>query len=177
MAVAPTIGIDMPADFPTTEHDSVNVQLAPYQPKTPIVWGEYAGGWNAVAIRFKTAADADDRFTASIAQSASPAPYPRQAQEEDLFTFFVAGFASIESFAYACFALGAMLQPANFPTATPQDLTRIKPITSNVSSRYTFRGRRLAQPFPRFCRTGRSINGDLFATSLRTARHRRDSTK
>lgn len=124
MAVSQTIGIDMPVDFPTAEHNSVHVQLARYRhsnPIDPIVWGEYAGGWNAVVIRFKTSADADVRFTASVTRYARPTSDQRQAQEEDLFTFFVAGFSSIESFGYACFAVCAMLEPTKFPMA-PEDL-------------------------------------------------------
>lgn len=128
MAISKTIGIDMPDDFPTTPHDAVNLKLGPYQPGKPDVWMEYGGGWNAIAFRFKTAAVADDRFTASIRKFPRPPLDEYQVQEEALFVFFVAGFAVIESFAFALFALGAMLQPANFPMSTAADLRAINPI-------------------------------------------------
>ncbi len=123
MAISKIIGIDMPGDFPTTAHDAVGVKLGPYQTGNPDVWTEYGGGWNAIAFRFKTATVADDRFTASIRQFPQPPLDEYQVQEEALFTFFVAGFAVIESFAFALFALGAMLQPANFPMSNLQVIT------------------------------------------------------
>jgi hypothetical protein len=132
MAISKIIGIDMPDDFPTTAHDAVGVKLGPYQPGKPGVWTEYGGGWNAIAFRFKTAAIANDRFTASIRQFPQPPLDEYQVQEEALFVFFVAGFAAIESFAFALFALGAMLQPANFPMSTATNLQAIKPtLTKN----------------------------------------------
>ena len=69
MAISQTIGIDMPGDFPAAAHDAVSVKLGPYQPRDPAVWTEYAGGWNAVAYRFKTTTVADGTFTASIRRS------------------------------------------------------------------------------------------------------------
>jgi hypothetical protein len=127
MAISKTIGIDMPGDFPTTAHDAVNVKLGPYQPRNPNVWTEYGGGWNAIAFRFKTATVADDRFTASIKHFPKPPPDEYQIQEEALFTFFIAGSAAIEGFAYALFALGAMLRPAEFPMSKPGHRQAINP--------------------------------------------------
>ena len=126
MAIAQAIEIDMPHDFPTAAHNAVSAKL-PYQPDNPSLWAEYADGWRAVAIRFKTAAGADKLFTASISKSSAPPPNERQIQEEALFTFFVTGYAAVESFAYALFALGAMLRPESFPMSTPRDLERITP--------------------------------------------------
>ena len=81
MAIAQTIGIEMPSDFPTVPYNAVAGRLGGrYQSQNPVVWGEYAGGWNAVAIRFRTAAGADERFTASIKRTAAPPHDERQAQ-------------------------------------------------------------------------------------------------
>jgi hypothetical protein len=126
MAISRTIGIDMPDDFPTTAYDVVNAKLGSYQQRNPNVWTQYAGGWNAIAFRFKTATVADDRFTESIKHFPQPPLEEYQAQEE-AFMFFLAGFAVIESLAYALFALGAMLQPANFPMSTDDARQAIKP--------------------------------------------------
>jgi hypothetical protein len=128
VAIAQTIGIEMPSDFPTVLYNAVAGRLGGrYQSQNPVVWGEYAGGWNAVAIRFRTTAGADERFTASIKRTPAPPHDERQAQEEDLFAFFVNGYAAIESFCYAAFALGALLQPADFPMSSDGDLQAITP--------------------------------------------------
>jgi hypothetical protein len=74
MAISRTIGIDMPDDFPTTAYDVVNAKLGSYQQRNPNVWTQYAGGWNAIAFRFKTATVADDRFTESIKHFPQPPP-------------------------------------------------------------------------------------------------------
>jgi len=126
MAISQTIGIDMPNDFPTTAHDAVNTKLGPCRARAPAMWAEYAGGWNAIAIRFRTAADADGSFTASI-RAAVPSLDEYQVQEQALFAFFVTGYAAIESFSYALFALGALLQPTDFPMCTQKDFKNIYP--------------------------------------------------
>ena len=103
MAIAGAIGIEMPEDFPTAAHNAVCETLGPHQPRNPSVWREYAGGWNAVAIRFRTAADADNDFTSSICQSsAHPPPAERQAQEAALFSFFVSGYSASKAFRMRC---------------------------------------------------------------------------
>jgi hypothetical protein len=125
MTLAQTIGIDMPHDFPTSAYNAVNVKLGPERPRDPNVWGEYAAGWNAVASRFKMVADADDRFTRTIKQNRSHNDI--QAQEEALFSFFVGGYAVIESHAYATYAIGALIRPTEFPMLTDNDLKSISP--------------------------------------------------
>lgn len=125
MALAQTIGIDMPEDFPTPAYNAVNVKLAGRQ-LNPFLWTECASGWNAVASRFKTAADANELFVASIRENTT-SHREFQVQEEALFNFFVAGYAAIESFAYALFALGAMRYPSAFPMTNENDLRNITP--------------------------------------------------
>jgi hypothetical protein len=128
MTLAQTIGIDMPHDFPTSAYNAVNVKLGPERPRDPDVWGEYGAGWNAVASRFKMVADADDRFTRLIRQN--PSHNDIQAQQEALFTFFVGGYAVIESYAYATYAIGALIRPTDFPMLTDNDLRSISPIST-----------------------------------------------
>ena len=113
MAISQTIGVNMPDDFPTTAHNAVHVKLIPCQPR--VEWTQYAGGWNAIAFRFKTITVIDETFTVSIRHSPRPSFDEYQVQEEALFGFFVTGYAVIESFSYALFALGAMLRHWDFP--------------------------------------------------------------
>jgi hypothetical protein len=131
MAISDAIGIDMPGDFPCDAHNAVVKALAPYQPRNPDICSELAAGWNAVAIRFKTVANADGRFTASISsKGAFASSDERHAQEEALFAFFVNGYAAVESLAYAAFAMGAMLRPMDFPMITPGNLRAVTPNTT-----------------------------------------------
>jgi hypothetical protein len=127
MATSQTIGIDMPEDFPTTAHNAVNVKLGSYQTRAPSMWAEYASGWNAVAIRFKTTTAADAMFTASISRFSRPTHDEYQVQNEELFSFFVNGYATIESFSYALFAMGGLLRPADFSMCIPDQLRAITP--------------------------------------------------
>jgi hypothetical protein len=115
------IGIDMPDDFPTEAHNEVVERLGRY-PSVP----EIAAGWNAVAIRFKSVANADARYTVSMkSELADSSPDERVIQQEELFAFFMNGYAALESFAYAVFAMGAMLCPADFPMKTLKDVKKI----------------------------------------------------
>ena len=63
-----TVGIDMPDDFPSVQYNCVHDNLRQYRDRDPdsAQWLEYAAGWNAVAIRFKSMADADEHFTCQI---------------------------------------------------------------------------------------------------------------
>jgi hypothetical protein len=142
MAIVQTIGIDMPSDFPTVPYNAINATIGLYRPKAPslVLWGEYAAGWNAVASRFKTAADADNAFNASITQSTTPPPPERQMQEEKLFVFFVAGYSVVDSLAYTLYALGAMLHPAEFPMTTPAHFKAIGPALAQKKFAAVFTG-------------------------------------
>jgi len=131
MAISDATGIDMPNDFPAAAHNAVVEIFGPYQSRNPQIFSELAAGWNAVAIRFKTVANADERFTASIkSRNAFASSDERHVQEEALFTFFLSGYAAIESLMYAAFAMGTMLSPSNFPMTTPGHLRAISPTTT-----------------------------------------------
>src|SRR5262249_1795612 len=136
MTISNAIGINMPPDFPTDAHNEVVEKLGPYQPQNPRLLSEVAAAWNAVAIRFKTVANADERYTFSImSNEASSSPDERVVQQEALFTFFVNGHAALESFAYAAFAIGAMLRPAHFPMNRRENLRAVN--FKNTKSRFT----------------------------------------
>ena len=125
------IGIDMPDDFPTDAHNEVVEKLGPCPARSEI-GAELAAGWNAVAIRFKSAVNADERYTVSIkSREALGSADELVVQQEALFAFFMNGYAALESFAYAAFAIGALLLPADFPMSTEAnrraiDLKKVK---------------------------------------------------
>jgi hypothetical protein len=112
------LGIDMPDDFPTEAHNEVVEKLGSAPSKSE-VGGELAAGWNAVAIRFKSAANADEGYRLSTSSKEPLRSFDDLVvQQEALFAFFMNGYAALESFAYAAFALGAMLRPVDFPMDT-----------------------------------------------------------
>jgi hypothetical protein len=136
MTISHAIGIDMPSDFRTDAHNEVVKKLRPYQASNPDTLSELAAGWNAVAIRFKSLAKADEGYTVSIkSKEAFSSPDERVIQQEALFAFFVNGYAALESFGYAAFAMGAMLRPADFPMSTQTDLRAIN--LNTIKSRFT----------------------------------------
>ena len=69
--VANTIGIQMPADFPLAAYNDIHSHTAPLQPRFPDAFRHYAGAWKAVAIRFRSAAEADDVFQSSLNEQSS----------------------------------------------------------------------------------------------------------
>ena len=115
---------------------------------------------------FVAALASEERFLASIRKNLNPHRDGRQVQELILFGFFVAGLATINSFADAAFAIGAMLRPEPFPVDT-----------SSFSSCGSDRKSRILPParphatFTRITSTERSMRADL------SVRRRRSLTK
>jgi hypothetical protein len=141
MAVSQAIGIDMPNDFCTAAHNAIVKKLGPFRPQNPAIWSELAAGWNAVAIRFKSLANADERYTVSIkSEEASSSHHELLTQQEALFAFFMNGYAALESFAYAMFAMGAMVCPDDFPMKTPGHRQAINPATTKMRFTEKFGG-------------------------------------
>lgn len=126
MAQVEAIGIEVPADFPLAAYHVVHARLRDHQKQHPTYWKHYAGGWNGVASRFAMASAANDRLVESIRAHESPDHETRQFQEENLFVFFVAGLATIDSFIYAAFAVCGILQPESFPLNTTDDARKVK---------------------------------------------------
>ena len=116
----------MPADFAVAEYEAIGDRIRPKS--TLAAWRLWAGGWNGLENRFRSCAESDEAFTASIRQGGGgPPPPERYVQERELFSFFVAGLASVESLCFGLFAIGSLLRPSDYPTATPEDLRRISP--------------------------------------------------
>ena len=123
-----TIGIVMPQDFEVVSYEAVHSRAVARKEACPESYDQFAGAWRAVAYRFRSCTEHDLAFTESIRRAGDAPPSPeRHIQERELFCFFVAGLAVIESFYYGMFAIASMLDSANFPVATPSDLRSISP--------------------------------------------------
>ena len=159
--VANTIGIQMPADFPLAAYNDIHSHTAPLQPRFPDAFRHYAGAWKAVAIRFRSAAEADDVFQSSLNEQSSVEQ--RFRQEVALFQFFTSSVSVLDSCAYALHAIGNMIDAAAFPL-TGQSLR-----TAN------FRGvgKSFVAGFPADSLAVAlvSINADTLATELRDFRN------
>src|SRR6266513_4666319 len=107
-----TVGIEVPLDFPTATYNEFHEKISPLQPKHSEAYKHYAGGWNAVAYRFASAADYDREFTRSI--QTSTCVTERNIQEHSLFGFFMSGVAVLDSAAYALYAVAYMIAPGKF---------------------------------------------------------------
>lgn len=108
-----SIGIEMPADFPSEEYNRVHARTQALQPRFPDVYAHHAGAWNAVAIRFRAMAESHDVFQSSL-KDFTPQPEERFLQETALFHFFSNSMSVLDSFAYAIHALGHMVDPPSF---------------------------------------------------------------
>ena len=120
-----TIGLSVSSDFPRVLYESfwakVSSSIPPSAPRV-----ELGFGWNAVAYRFKACEEANESFKASLSNhGASPPPEERFSQERWLFEFFTSGQAVLESFAYASYAVGTLLQPQHFQMLSAKDLRKI----------------------------------------------------
>ncbi len=93
--VANTVGIQMPADFPLAAYNDIHAHIAPLQPRFPDAYRHNGGAWNAVAIRFRSAAEADDVFQSSLSDPSSVEQ--RFRQEVALFQFFTNSVSVLDS--------------------------------------------------------------------------------
>jgi len=111
-----TVGIIPPTDFPIVPYNALHNHCQNKQ-----ISKEYRSGWNAVAYRFKGAADSDADFQTAIVRSDHEGRY---LQERALFGFFTSGLATIETFCYAIYFVAASKKPADFPsTANPRSIS------------------------------------------------------
>ena len=78
----------------------------------PGVREEFEAAWLALAHRFAAFSDACHALEAA---------HTERAQDAALFGAFSNGVACIESCCYGLFAIGAWLEPARFPLASPGD--------------------------------------------------------
>jgi hypothetical protein len=169
--VAKTFGIQMPADFPLAAYNDINAHIGPLQPRFPDAYRHKAGAWNAVAIRFRSAAEADDVFQSSLNEPSSVEQ--RFRQEVALFQFFTNAVSVLDSCAYALHALGNMIDPAAFPL-TGQNLrtAHFRGVAKSFEERFPADPLTVALV---------SSNADALATELRDFRnfltHRVASTR
>src|SRR3712207_3499862 len=123
-----TVGIVVPPDFAVAPYNAIHARITAKIPTNHIAWSHYAGGWNALAYRFRACAEHATAFTMSIRRAGkAPSPNERYVQERELFGFFVTGLSAIESCCYSLFALGAMLNLQAFPLIELRQLKAITP--------------------------------------------------
>jgi hypothetical protein len=169
--VANTVGIQMPADFPLAAYNDIHAHIAPLQPRFPDAYRHNGGAWNAVAIRFRSAAEADDVFQSSLSDPSSVEQ--RFRQEVALFQFFTNSVSVLDSCAYALHALGNIIDAAAFPL-TGQSLrtAHFRGVANSFEERFPADPLTVALV---------STNADPFATELRDFRnfltHRVASTR
>jgi hypothetical protein len=134
-------GITMPNDFPTTQFEAVYKKLG----------SKYGGRFeydvltfqalNAIAYRFHALAEYDQSYTVSFnAHGADTAQPFRYEQERDLFGFFSNAFSVFEALCFALFAVGTLIEPANFPLATDTDERNVRWKTLQQAYCKAFRG-------------------------------------
>ncbi|MHB8814964.1 MAG: hypothetical protein ACYDAE_17065 [Steroidobacteraceae bacterium] len=136
---AVTVAIELPPNFPLTDYNAIHQRVAPLQPRLPEPFKQYAGAWNAVAYRYRAAAEALGALRAALAATD---PEGRYAQELGLFGFFANSVAALDGLAYGVHAIGAMAAQASFPL----DAKALRAITlATVARTYveTFRDERL----------------------------------
>jgi hypothetical protein len=169
--VANTVGIEMPADFPLATYNDIHAHIAPLQPRFPDAYRHHAGAWNAVAIRFRSAAEADEVFQLSLNEPSSVEQ--RFRHEVALFQFFTNSVSVLDSCGYALHAIGNMIDAAAFPL-TGQSLrgADLRGVAKSFEERF---------PIDALTVALMSTNADALATELRDLRnvlsHRVASTR
>jgi hypothetical protein len=167
--VANTVGIQMPADFPLAAYNDIHAHIAPLQPRFPDAYRHYGGAWNAVAIRFRSTAEADDVFQLSLNDPSSVEQ--RFRQEVALFQFFTNSVSVLDSCAYALHTLGNVTDAAGF-LLTGQSLTtaHFRGVVNSFEERFPVDPLNVALV---------STNADPFATLRlgRTLCQRRDKSR
>jgi hypothetical protein len=119
-------GLVMPLDFPTVDFEFVYERVSRRASARPQPYEHFNSAWNAVSLRFTSMCDDGDAFTASItAADAGSSHQRRYLQERYLFGLFCNGFSAFEAFFYGLFAIGALLQTANFAIARPEDQRKV----------------------------------------------------
>jgi hypothetical protein len=122
MAVLSINGLSTPNDFPASPFEALYKKLGGAYGGRPEYDVLVFGALNAITYRFHALAEYDRRFTASInAQGTDFGQPSRYEQERDLFGFFSNATSIFDAFCFALFAVGALIQPADFPLATDED--------------------------------------------------------
>jgi len=110
-----TIGLEMPADFPSEPYEAISARLVNMKDPFPESWSQFTSGWNAVAIRFLSCIEHDRNFTLSVIRFTNAPRQPgRYIQERELFGFFVTGLSCIDSLCYSLYFIASILNKEKF---------------------------------------------------------------
>ena len=122
-------GSGMPTDFPDVPHKAVIERMAAKRDAHTHAVNQCLAGWNGVAYRYRSCTEHDEAFTRLIEREGNIARSQESIyqQQNELFGFFVAGQAAIESFCFGLFTFASIASPSNFPIATPANLRGINP--------------------------------------------------
>jgi hypothetical protein len=116
----------MPADFPVAPYEAVLDAVSETRHAAPAPWGEFVVAWVSLSHRFVMVAEHDEAFAASVrSDGLSPQPPVRQRQDENLFSFFVAGISTLETFAYGTWAMVWATGDTDFALATSDEQRRV----------------------------------------------------
>lgn len=116
----------LPPDFEREAFDLVMARVPPRGDPPCPEWRGCMSSMNGVASRFRSAADADDRFTESITRAPHPGTEERQVQEEALFLFFTSAVSAFDCLYMAIYYVAALRDPVTF-SILPDDLRRVSP--------------------------------------------------
>ncbi len=116
-----SVDITVPADFPKTDYMEVEQRLSTYLGGLGVSAGGirgfsgYAGGWNAVILRFRAASE-DCIAAASLlaCNQGSLSNEQRYQQERSLLGFFVNAQSAVESCCFAVYHIACMRNPGAF---------------------------------------------------------------
>jgi hypothetical protein len=121
-------GLMMPSDFPVADFEAIHKKIAPLSNSKAELYSHYGGAWNAVSYRYMALVEYGEAFTQSVrTHGAAPEARLRYQQEKDLFGLFANGFSIFESLFFGLFAIGGLLDSAQFPLSTPRDQRRVSP--------------------------------------------------
>ena len=105
------------------------------------IWNEFNPAWRAFPRRLAWCLDHSQRFTESLTRS----ELGRDEEDREAFSFFVVGISAIETFCYAVYILGALFEPAFFPSKIKRDLRNISPESTAERFSEAFTGESLTE--------------------------------
>jgi hypothetical protein len=111
--------IAVPDDFPSDKFDAVSGKLGSTYGERYECHAYIRDALNAIAYRFTALAEYDERLR-SLINAPDGQPF-RYMQERDLFGFYSNAHSVFDAFCFALFAVGALIDPGNFPLASEAD--------------------------------------------------------
>jgi len=135
----------MPIDFPSSPYSRVAQQVSNYRGTHPELLEHHVAAWNALQYRYRACADHDAVFTGYVKKHGAVAhtSYALYVQQRELFGFCSTGLATIESFCYGLYAIGAIVDPHNFSMSTVKDLRLIDPSSTRDAFEKAFSGEKI----------------------------------